>query len=287
MEIDYYKGDGNIILNTWDSIRTTDGKTTSILFTDSTNSMKSFKQINTTHVIIVFQNKHCIKAFNRENNKTSDFAGNCGSKGYIEGKPGIGRLNYPQSIEIDVANQSRLLVIDQYNSALRSVELDTGELGTVIQSGFVRPAGMVWAGTKLLVANENYISQVTWLSNGSVTNNMVAGSVRNGYRDGSFQESKFGYPNNLEKVGPGVYVVVDHFNKALRLLDFNEQTVGPVCIYGERPCSTSSKLPNSPLSVLKVRNDVYVGLWRDIYQLSGSYHINIKLKLSFMCGAVP
>jgi len=54
----------------------------------------------------------------------------------------------------------------------------------------------------------------------------------------------------------------------VRLVDFNEQVVGPVCFNGENPCNISSELPNQPVSITKIGNEVYIGMVRDMYTLS-------------------
>jgi len=162
-----------------------------------------------------------------------------------------------------------LLIADENNHALRSVDLLTGELSTISKMGFNFPKGLAWFGNKLLVANEHYISQVTWLSNGSVTNNQVAGAKKNSYVDGSFNLATFGYPREIIKVLANKYIVCDFYNGILRLMDFESKLVVPVCFNGENICKKSSQLPHRPLSVLKVEDDIYIGMRDGIYRVKG------------------
>ncbi|KAF6023475.1 hypothetical protein EB796_018207 [Bugula neritina] len=90
-----------------------------------------FAQVNTTHAFIVDNQKHCIRVINRENNQLRDFAGTCGTSGYAEGRPGEGRFHKPWGIIADVRDPDRLLVADKSNHAIRSVNLISGEVGTV------------------------------------------------------------------------------------------------------------------------------------------------------------
>jgi len=164
------------------------------------------------------------------------------------------------------------LITDYHNHALRSVDLHTGELSTVINTGFRYPKYLGWADNKLLMSNTHYISQVSHDVNESVTNIKLAGSLPGGYVDGSFNTSKFYSPS---------YLVAD-FNKVLRLLDVNSKQVGPVCFDGETSCTSSSQLPTIPWSILKVGEDVYVGTSsKGIYKLSGENIDSIYIEYAY------
>jgi len=206
---------------------------------------------------------------NRETNSYSTLGGMCSRSGYEEGRANVGRFNCPHSVEIDMRGHGRLLVTDVFNNALRSVDIATGEIGTVANSGFDSPRGLAWNGCHLLVANNNYISQVSWSIDGSVTNTIITGSHSSNHVDGSFIQAMFSHPEEFAKLESGVYLVVDYHSKMVRLVDFNEQVVGPVCFNGENPCNISSQLPNHPVSVTKIGNEVYVGMIRDMYRLTG------------------
>jgi len=272
MELDLYRDDGSTsIMFSYKYLNTTDGTTPTTLATIQSSYITGFKQVNRTHVAVAAHSQHCIKMLNRVDNSIRTLAGTCGSRGYVEGGVGTGRLYYPYGIEIDVRNPDRLLVTDYFNHALRSVDLHTGELSTVINSGFNYPMYVAWADNKLLVINTNYISQISWGADGSVTNIKLAGSLSRGYVDGSFNTSRFDFPLGITRVGYNMYLVAD-YNKVLRLLDLNSKQVGPVCFDGETSCTISSQLPDKPWSILTVGEDVYVGMWiKGIYKLSGEY----------------
>jgi len=270
MELDLYRDDGSIMFSSYKYLKTTDGTTPTTLANIQSSFITGFKQVDKTHVAVVAHNLHCIKMLNRVDNSLRILAGKCDNRGYVEGGVGTGRLYTPHSIEIDVRNPDRLLVTDCSNHALRSVDLHTGELSTVINSGFRYPSYVAWADNKLLVSNHHYISQVSWDADGSVTNIKLAGSLSDGYVDGSFNTSRFGYPLGITRVGYNMYLVADRDNKVLRLLDLNSKQVGPVCFDGETSCAISSQLPDYPRSILTVGEDVYVGIPdKVIYKLSG------------------
>jgi len=106
---------------------------------------------------------------NREDNRLRDMAGTCDSRGYADGKVGTGMLLQPQSVEIDIRNPGKLLVTDSSNNSLRSVDIDSGELGSLNVTGFNSPKGMMWLNNELLVTNDHYVSQVRWYNDGSIT----------------------------------------------------------------------------------------------------------------------
>jgi len=270
MELDLYRDDGSIMFSTWEYLETTNGTTPTTLANILSSYITGFKQVNKTHVAVADYSQDCIKMLNRVDNSVRTLAGTCGRWGYVEGGVGTGRLNGPFSVEIDVRNPDRLLVTDRYNHALRSIDLHTGELSTVINSGFNHPRYVVWADNKLLVSNYHYISQVSWGADGSVTNIKLAGSLSYVYVDGSFNTARFYSPLGITRVGYNMYLVADRDNMVLRLLDFNSKQVGPVCFDGETSCTISSQLPDYPRSILKVGEDVYVGMSsKGIYKLSG------------------
>jgi len=267
MELDKYKNDGRLLLGTGSGLLTTDGQTTSTLVAFT---VTGFTQLNTTHVVLVDFDSHCIKLLAREDNNIRVMAGSCGTSGYKEGGVGVGQLRSPWGIQIDVRNPEKLLVTDQNNNALRSVDMKTGELSTVINTGFSHPLGFLWAGRQLLVVNwQNYISQVSWSSDGTVSNTLLAGSASYGDVIGSFDIARYDYPYDIEEVTDNLYLVADTENKKLKLMDREKRIVGPVCFKGEDPCTESSLLPDRPFALLNVGGAIYVGMYRNIYKLSG------------------
>jgi len=267
MELDKYRNDGSLLLSTDSGLLTTDGQTTSTLVSFT---VTGFTQLNTTHVVLVDRGSHCIKLLIRENNNIKVMAGSCGTRGYREGGVGVGQLYNPWGVQIDVRNPEKLLVTDESSHALRSVDIKTGELSTVINAGFSDPLGFQWAGRQLLVANYyHYISQVSWSSNGTVSNTLLAGSTSKGDVIGSFDNARFSYPDDIEEVADNLFLVAEAENRKLKLMDMKKRIVGPVCFKGENPCTESSLLPQGPTALLNVGGAIYVGMYGRIYKLSG------------------
>jgi len=72
---------------------------------------------------LVDHGSNCIKVLTREDNNIKVIAGSCGTRGYKEGRVGVGQLFYPWGVQIDVRNSKDLLVTDGNNNAIRSVDI--------------------------------------------------------------------------------------------------------------------------------------------------------------------
>jgi len=283
MELDRYMNGGSFLLSTAVGLKTTDGQTTSAL---THNFTTSFTQINSTHVVILEPENHCLKILNRETlYDIQTLAGICGTFGYAEGKLGIGQFSRPWAVRADSRNPGMLVVTDSKNNALRSVNLKTGELSTITRTGFDHPRGMLITDDGVLIANYHYISHVSWSGNRTVKNTLVAGSDFRGNADGSFDKARFMFPIYFVRIRNGKYLVVDGGTQKLRLMDLEKRVIGPVCFNGENPCTTSSSLSSYPFSLLNVEDEIYVGMMHNIYKLSGEYsellccilHYTVKL----------
>lgn len=163
MEVDLYKNDGSILFATWGSLKTAKEMSASIVMTVSSEFLSGFKQLNKSHVAVPLYREHCVKILNRKDNSVQTLAGTCGTSGNTDGRLGTGKFHYPYGAELDIKNKNMLLVTDSYNKALRSVNLLTGDVDTVIESGFSFPRSLLWVNKKLLVTNSHYVSEVSWM----------------------------------------------------------------------------------------------------------------------------
>jgi len=249
-------------------LKTSDGATTSTVANFPSCFIPGFKQLNKTHVLVLKHCEYCIKLLSRKDNSLKTVAGSCGRHGIIDGGLGVGRFKYPYSIEVDFRYPNTFLVTD--SQALRSININTGKVSTVTDVGFTNVRAMAWVGDTLLVTNNHYISEVTWCNEVCITNFPVAGSSTSGYTDGKFNDSRFHTPAHFVYLAENLLLLTDPGNRVLRLLDTEAKTVGPVCFdIATTNCEKSSKFTKLPQSVVKVGNDLYVGLDDCIYKLSG------------------
>ena len=266
MSSDLYRNDGSILFSNSSQIHTTNGKQTSVV-SSGYRLITGFKQLNFSHIVIVDNNDHCIMMLKREDNSRLTLAGTCGASGFEDGTSA--KFKYPWGIEFDERNPGHLLITDYGNNALRSVDVTSGIVSTVIRTGLNSPVGLTWYNGRLLVVHySDRIAEVTWSSDGSVTNNILTGNNTSGYRDGDFTVAQFYYPIDIYQWKDGFHLVVDQYYRRLRLLDMTKRKVLPVCIGSTTSCTTSTSLPSNPRSLLVINDTVYVGAFRgDIYKL--------------------
>ena len=154
MEFDLYRNDGSVLFTDQDQLKTTKGKTTTVV-SAGFGSITGFKQLNYTHVAVVDILRKCVRMVKREDNSNRVLAGTCGTKGLVDGASA--KFHDPWSIELDERNPGHLLITEFSNNALRSVDVASGTVSTVTRTGFNSPRGLTWYKTRLLVCNVNYI----------------------------------------------------------------------------------------------------------------------------------
>ena len=121
-------------------LKTTNGKTTTVV-APGFSSITGLKQIDSSHVAVVDGGNYCIYLVNREADSIIELAGTCGYRGFVDGTSA--KFDHPWNIELDKRNPGHLLVTDLFNQALRSVDVTSGTVSTVIRTGFNNPAGLL------------------------------------------------------------------------------------------------------------------------------------------------
>ena len=159
MELDLHRNDGSILFSDLTELKTTNGMQTSVI-SSGYGEISGFKQLNSTHVVIVAYSYHCIKMINQEDRSNVTLAGTCGASGFEDGSPA--KFKGPWGIEVDERNPGHLLITDHSNNALRSVDVTSATVSTVINSGFNYPRVLTWNNGRLLVCDQNYISEIIW-----------------------------------------------------------------------------------------------------------------------------
>ena len=268
LEADIYRNDGSILFADKTELKTTNGQTTTVVASGFVY-IAGFKQINSSHVVVTDCNNHCKEMVSREDNSNNVLAGTCGTNEFGDGTSA--KFNCPWSIEPDNKNPGHLLITDHSNNALRSVDVTSGAVSTVIKTGFNFPRGLTWYDGHLLVCNNHYISEVSWSTNGPVSNNKLTTTTDGGYRDGDFTTAQFNNPHEIKQVRNGFFLVADSNNIRLRLLNMSTRKVLPVCIGSSAPCTTGTTLSHYPVSILISDEEVYVGEPNKIHKLTGKF----------------
>lgn len=277
MEVDNFNKDGKSILFSSDQgVFTAKSNETFNLVSDI--PVESFTQISSHQIVFVHRVQHCLKIFNRITNRTKPFAGTCGTKGNKDGRIGEGLLNYPYGVAVNVGNQGFLLITDAGNQALRSVNIQTGMLSTVIKKGLNDPRDIVWDSDDLLVIHKYYhISRISWSEKGDATLHTLLGDPNQpGDLLGEFSAVRLGLQFNAARLQDKIYIVTDFSNQKLKIVDMEKKKVGLAC-FSKDVMSQSCKSPVKPVSLLLVGNVLYVGSTTAIFEIDGKLIIlNIK-----------
>lgn len=161
---------------------------------------------------------HCLRLVDRVTQKTSTFAGKCGSEnlGHYDGKDG--KFAYPAFVTVDKRDENNLLVIDRNNNAIRSVNVTTAEVTTLIRSDQLdRPISLAWSTSHsdtVYVSNKNHIAKLNLTD---LTVSVLAGNpVKNGFKDGRLPQALFHYPRTILALNDDRLLVADQDNNRLR-----------------------------------------------------------------------
>lgn len=164
---------------------------------------------------------HCINTFNRVNNRSELLAGNCLEPGNSDGESSVARFTFPQ---LFIMNPECTSLLGLEGGRLRSININTRQVKTLLRSGLNNPFAMTWDNDVLLVGNYGYIIQVIWNSDGTVGDKIIAG-VKNHQRDntGAVQDATFRNIKHITTVFCGIYLYGN--DVTLQLLDLQNLQV--------------------------------------------------------------
>ena len=138
---------GHAIYTDRNSLKTSDGTNARLIAGSTTrhgyaegiggtarfNDVGGFIQINANQIIVSDYSNFCMRKIYRLKGgaRTRTLSGRCGTEGYMDGKPGL--FTNPWAVVKDKLNQNQLLVTDRRSSAVRTVNAQTGQLGTFVK----------------------------------------------------------------------------------------------------------------------------------------------------------
>jgi DNA-binding beta-propeller fold protein YncE len=167
---------------------------------------------------------HVLRAVAPDGTVTT-LAGAAGTLGQVDGSGAAARFNRPRGLALDAA-ASLLYVADTDNRALRRVNVDTGEVGTLqLDRALSGPSGLALAEGQLYVTDstDGLLLKVD-LAKGTVS--VVAGTVgQHGTVDGIGEAAHFNAPMGLVADGQGHLYVADTFSNVVRAVDLATRAV--------------------------------------------------------------
>ena len=216
-----------------------------------------FAQISEKLVVVADYHNYCMRLIDRTSNTTSLFSGRCKFRGYEDGRPG--RFRYPWSVVIDQRDKNQLLIADIGNAAVRTVDVMSRVVGTLVKSDSLERIRGITQEEKsgdLFVTTYHALYRITYIQR---TVSLISGSPGSnyGYRDSTLLDSLFDNLLELIFITPKTLLIAAQNNYKLRLLDIESDKV------------TTLSVTNSlyrPTSLLLTNNSLYVGQWWEITQ---------------------
>ena len=280
MESDRYRP-GHIIYTDLYVLMTSDGTTTHLIAGNSTQHgykegvgadarfdyISGFTQISERLVVVADTNNHCMRLIDRTTNNTSGFSGQCMSRGYQDGHPGL--FATPWSVVMDQRDKNQLLITDSSNNAVRTVDVMSRAAGTFLKSDslrYIRGITQEEKSCDLIVTAYHAVYRITYIQRTVTLISGGTGSNSRGYRDSSLLDSLFYWPYELIFITPKTLLIADTWNNKLRLVDINSDQVTTLNV-------TNSL--NLPASLLLTNHSLYVGQDEKITQYKCEYNITI------------
>ena len=260
MEMDQIRPE-YVIFTDWCALMTSDGTTTHVLAGNSTlqgyregiggearfDKITGFAQISEKRVVLADYHNDCLRLIHRTSHSTSVFSGRCQSGGYREGRPG--RFKNPWSTLLDKKDKKQLLVADNKNGAVRTVDVMSQAVGTFVKSAsltYIRPMTQDEKSGDLYVNAYHAIYRIKYTQR---TVSLISGGVgpKYGYRDSMLLDSLFSWPYDLTLINPSTLLVAD--DDRFRLVDMNSDKVTTLNVSDSLYSADSLLLTNNTLFV--------------------------------------
>ena len=239
MELDL-RISGNLLISTLNTVRTTDGASTTLLagssngeagFANGVGTVARFNktyvyQIDSSSVIVVDSENHCMRLLNRNDNSVTDWLGDCGSAGTTDGEGNVVRFNQPLALTKDPSSSSIAYFIDKGALSLRRLLVTENKVETILSPGeFQEPDGMIVTNELFIVfdyPNVTFINRSTDL----VEEELFEGDSAT---DGAINSAAIGRTYSGTTLYSNVYIIGDVTNDALRLVDKGSSYVTSIC----------------------------------------------------------
>jgi len=234
-----------------------------------------FLQVTDRLIIVSDRNNHCIRSVDRVTGQTAHLAGRCTEAGYADGIGGDARFWEPSGITLDERNKQSLIVVDNWNNALRSYNMDTKQVGTIVQDhdDLIRPRFALFDNkdkNTLYVSIRFKIVKYSFVDN-SIT--VIAGDFeRLGYQDGAFDVARFGYfPGEIVQLDEDHLAVTDFWNQDVRLINMKLREVSSICEpkYNDSFVEGVGCRVDNPHGLMYYNNTLYVGDASNIIMMPG------------------
>ena len=283
---------GNIIFSDIYALKTTDGVKASVIVGHSQflgfrnghgatarfGHIRSFIQLSAIEAVLLDTGNRCLRRVDRRTNVTTTYAGECGKRGY---RDGVDALFYnPLSLTWDSKNSSQLILSENINASLRTVEIPgQRKVSTLLRHAPANIGCLLQESTTgdIYLTVGNAIGLFYYHSE-KLT--IIAGTADiSGHYDGPFSLMLLSAPLEMQLFGPNHIVVADYGNSRLRILDMTTNTSSSICtgVQGYEDGNNSTCQLTHPSALGWIHATLYVGEYLRIRSL------NYKGKAGYSC----
>lgn len=249
----------------------------------------SFTQVNASHIIVINggdqSSDHCIRMVNRLVTSIAEIAGNCTESGFRDGFGAASRFSSPKNVILDIRNENVVIISDSDNAAIRSFNLVTLEVVTLLKQGLNKPSSLSYdLKGNLLVSNHHYILRYSMQKirvqgdgDAYAMYNMYLGSHKKGKPSEGVVElnsSIFYYPQDMIAYSQDLIIVADKWNNILQLVEVNASTISLICMsHAQEFKAIDGAIDNcgmfEPLSLMQYADKLYIGERKALRRMRG------------------
>lgn len=233
------------------------------------STISGFLQIGPNSVVVLDRFNHCVRLIDRDTRNTSTLAGQCSSKGYLDGP--AANFNEPYDIIQNTLQENQFLVSDRANNAVRIIS--GRNVSTLIKSDQMPlPKGMAQDKTSgsLYIISACGLVMYDFVRQ---TISVIISPSSVGFADGGLDNTKMFYPKEVALLSSRALIVSDPNNRRLRLIDLTTNTTKSVCSgkQGYKDRNLTECRLYTPWSIHLQKNVLYIGDRKEIRFIKGAY----------------
>lgn len=280
---------GNILYCDSYTIKSTNGRQIITVAEENIGEVRGFVQLNSSFILVMDIQEHCLKIVTRASKRVVQFAGKCGEKGHTDGQLLSARFHSPlRGIHAPYGSQSyhRKIYINcdcsGRSGRIRILHLNYRLVTHLVEFyNLSRSGDMTWDTS---YARHIVITGTASVYRTELTSDGLTGPLRTitgneedtvQFRDGAFRTARFYYPIGIVSVAQDIYLVADSRNHRLRVMNTYMHTVHTICtgVVGMRSIFGAINVCQlkRPTDLLVVDNNrtVYISMLNAIVKLEG------------------
>lgn len=279
--------EGNVVFSHLYSLNTTDGANVTNIAGNGSYGYKEgvgkgamfgnvwgFYQWNKTTLIVTDYNNNCIRHVSRIDRRTGTLAGECTTRGLSDGIGRAARFNWPYSAVLDNTNNDNLLIADVRNDNIRSINMTSLLVSTVVGSGIHAPSLLQWSpDNKTLFALQfgRGMSAINW--NSKEANDITRASSTAPY-DQLFFDAISGSATDFSHIHGPYYVTLHYNTETVYIVDLVAYVGWTLCVGSPDNC-LFPQIPYSAYRGSSVNSLILGSSTGDITEYKGSMCVGL------------